>query len=472
MKGKSINLYANGGEALEEVVLRDPSNIAAGVVPFHRRIYDVDRLTTSSVKASDNAVYVQDSWRPVDRLTISAGVRVDWIEGEDLQADLKTQDSVEVGPRFGATYSLTADRFNILRGSWGRVHELVQSIRVPVVTSSNAGRVDLYDNNLDGIFETTFVTPGTSATRRDRVLDPDVHQPYIDEWTLGFRRQFPGQLSFDGGFVRRSYKDRPALVEANGIYDGGVFRGYIDETLNDIFLVTNNEWNWFEYSSLEFLMTKRSARLQAIGSYVRAWRKIDGTWQPNDPAAFIQPEAFANNKGLGIPRGNVTNSLSGTADTFGNTGWQDHTGRIAISWNAPWRLIVGTSYTVQSGSYTGPVVTRIAAPDPQFGPSTVSLSNGRVVSNPLATTIRFAGTDRGDKQVKAAARNELNVRVGRRFALGRRTFEASVDVFNLTNEGSPERFRADSNQLYNPNYLVAQNLQPPRVVQLALRLQF
>ena len=30
---------------------------------------------------------------------------------------------------------------------------------------------------------------------------------------------------------------------------------------------------------------------QMIGSYVRAWRKIDGDWQPNDPASFIQPNA-------------------------------------------------------------------------------------------------------------------------------------------------------------------------------------
>jgi hypothetical protein len=472
MRGDSINLYSNGGFAMEEVVLRDANNLAAGFVPFHRRVYDVERFMTSSVEASDNAVYVQDAWRPTSRMTITAGLRLDWVKGRDLQADQTTQSSLEVGPRFGGTYSLTEDRFNVLRASWGRVHELVQSIRVPVITSNNAGRTDLHDNNLDGIFETELVTPGSTVTRRDRVIDPDVHQPYVDEWTFGYRRQFPGQLAIDAGFVRRYYKDRPALVEVNGIYDGSVFRGYRDESLNEIYEVTNNEWNWFEYSSLEFLVTKRAASVQLIGSYVRAWRKIDGTWQPNDPASFIQPEAFANDKGLGIPRGNVMNSLSGTADTFGNTGWQDHTGRLAVTWNAPWQVILATSYTIQSGSYTGPVVTRIAAADPRFGPPTVTLSNGRVVSNPLATTIRFAGRDRGDQQVKAAARNELNLRAGRKFNIGGRGLEASVDIFNITNEGAPERFRADSNQLYNPNYLVAQNLQPPRVVQLALRFTF
>jgi hypothetical protein len=472
MVGASTTLYSNDGFAMEEVVLRDANNPAAGLVPFHRRIYDVSSLVTSDVEASDNAVYVQDSWRPNDRMTLNAGLRVDWVKGRDRQADVETQDSVEIGPRFGVTYSLSEDRFNVVRASWGRVHELVQSIRVPVLTSANAGRVDLYDNDLDGVFETSFITPGATITRRDRVLDPDVHQPYVDEWTVGFRRQFPGQLALDAGFVRRDYKDRPAQVETNGIYEGGVFRGYRDESLNDILLITNSEWNWYEYSSLEFLVTKRAASVQLIGSYVRAWRQIDGTWQPNDPASFIQPEAFPNNKCIGIPRTAPNNSLTGTADTFGCTGWQDHTGRLAITWNAPWSVIAAASYTVQSGPYTGPVVTRIAAPDPQFGPTTVTLSNGRVVSNPLATTIRFAGRTRSDEQVKADARNELNLRLGRKFDIRRGKLEASIDIFNVLNGGSPERFRTDANQLYNPNYLVAQNLQPPRVMQAALRFTF
>lgn len=473
MKGTSTTIYSNGGFALEEYVLRNAADPAAGLVPFHRKVYDREELVTSDVEASDNAVYVQDLWKPTGRLSVNAGLRLDWVTGKDLVVDRKTQDSVEVGPRFGATYVLTEDHFNVLRASWGRVHELVQSIRVPVLSSSTAGFVDTYDNNLDGVFETTFTTPGATSTRRDRVLDENVHQPYVDEWTVGYRRQFPGQLSFDGGFVRRYYKDRPAQVDVNGIYEDNVFKGYADPSLNEIFQVTNNRWNWYEYSSLEFMVTKRTSMVQLIGSYVRAWRRIDGTWQPNDPASFIQPEAFPNDKGLGIPRGNVTNSLSGTADTFGNTGWQDHTGRLALTWTAPWGLIVAGSYTGQSGSFTGPVVTRIAAADPRFGPASVTLSNGRVVSNPLATTIRFAFATRGDGQVKAKARNEINVRFGRKFALGgQRRIEASVDIFNLTNAGSPERFRTDANQLYNPFYLGAQNLQPPRVAQVSARLNF
>lgn len=473
LTSSSTTVYANDGFAAENVVLRDPNNAAAGVIPFYRKVYDVPEITTSDIRSSDNAFYVQDQWKPTARMTVNAGVRLDWITNEDRIVNQQTKDSLAVGPRFGATYVLTEDGFNVLRASWGRLHEVVQSFNSVVLSSSTAGFTESWDNNLDGTFDRVITTPGATSLRRDRVLDPDVSQPYVDEWTVGYRRQLPGQVAIDAGFVQRLYKDRPALVDVNGIYENNVFKGYRDPSINEIYLVTNNEWNWFDYKSFEFTLTKRTSRMQIIGSYVRAWRSIEGTWQPNDPAAFIQPGAFANDKGLGIPRGNVTNSLSGTADTFGNTGWQDHTGRIAVTWNAPWDLIVAGSYTIQSGSYTGPVIDRIAAPDPQFGPSQVTLPNGRVVNNPLATTLRFACATRGDCQEKTAARNEVNVRLGRKFKFGgNRTLDASLDIFNLTNNGSPERFRNDANQRYNPFYLGAQNLQPPRVAQMAVRFTF
>jgi hypothetical protein len=472
MAGTNTTIYSNGGFALEDVVMRDPANQDAGLIPFHRRVYDAAEVLTADVSATDNAAYLQDTWRPTTRLTISGGIRFDSITARDRLVDLKTQNSLEIGPRFGATYALSADKTDVVRASWGRIHELVQAGRVPTASSASVRRVDVYDNNLDGIFETERVTPGSTITRRDRVLDPDVHQPYIDEWTAGYRRQFPGQLSIDAAFVRREYRDRPALVETNGIYDGNVFKGYRDEELNDIFLVTNSIWNWYVYSGFELAVAKRTSRVQLISSYVRAWRHIEGTWQPNDPASFIQPEAFPNDKGLGIPRTAPSNSLSGTADTFGNTGWQDHTGRIAVVLSAPWGMQLSTSYTIQSGPYTGPVVTRIAAPDPQFGPPSVTLSNGRVVSNPLATTIRFAFPTRGEGQVKANARQELNLKIGRIFKFGTQRIEADVDFFNLTNEGSIERYRTDANQLYNPFYLGGESIQPPRSVHFAVRYVF
>ncbi len=72
-------------------------------------------------------------------------------------------------------------------------------------------------------------------------------------------------------------------------------------------------------------------------------------------------------------------------------------------YRAPWDFQVATNYSIQRGRWSGPILNRIAAADPQFGTPTVTLSNGRVVSNPLATTIRFENDDRGDGQFQLDA---------------------------------------------------------------------
>src|SRR5262245_8963950 len=71
----STTFYSNGGFALEEVALRDPNNAGAGTIPFHRRYYDVAAIKTVDLHTSDNAIYLQDSWKPGARLTVNAGVR-------------------------------------------------------------------------------------------------------------------------------------------------------------------------------------------------------------------------------------------------------------------------------------------------------------------------------------------------------------------------------------------------------------
>jgi hypothetical protein len=59
------------------------------------------------------------------------------------------------------------------------------------VVSIRRKKTDLYDNNLDGVFETSFRTPPVTPENSDQVVDPD----------------------------------RPALVEINRIIENNVFLG-------------------------------------------------------------------------------------------------------------------------------------------------------------------------------------------------------------------------------------------------------
>jgi hypothetical protein len=340
------------------------------------------------------------------------------------------------------------------------------------VGAASAGLTDHYDNNLDGVFETAFVTPGSTSAQTDRYPDPEHHQPFIDEWTIGYGRQLPGETAVNVGFVRRDYKDIPALVETNGVYDGVVFKGYANPDFNQIYLITNDRWSRYVYSGLDITASKRAARFQLLGGYTRGWQHVAGTWRPNDPASFIQPDAFPNDKGIGSIRGNQTNSLSGSADTR-SPSWQKHNFRLGATVSMPWGIIAALNYSYQSGAYSGPMVTRIAAADPQFGPSTVTLSNGRRVSNPLATTIRFAYPTRGDDQLQLDPLKNLNLRIGYDLKLlASRQIQLAMDIFNLTNQGAYEQWLSGANQLYSPNLGLGRALQFPRVFQFSARFNF
>lgn len=462
--------YVNNGFALEELMLSEAQRTTATPLPFHRQVFDVSEWTQTKADQSDIALYVQDFWQPTSRLTLSAGVRLDRIKRVDRLFDTTTQRSTDVGPRFGVNYSPTTSREDIIRASWGRVHEVISQNSLSV-GSLTPGVRDSYDLDLNGTFETVLVTPPVNMLNPTRVLDVDRwHQPFADEWSLGYRRQLGGQLSLEMTAVRRAYRDRPALVETNGIYDGRLFQGYRDESVNEIYQVTNNQWNEQIVSDLGFVAVKDTAWLRLIGSYTRQWRHMDGTWQPNDPASFIQPDTFDNDRGIGSTRSSTAtpadaNSLSGTAQAqyVGPVAqWRDHVVRIGASVQAPWALSVATTYVYQSGIWSGPVVTSLNAPDPAFGPSTVRLSNGRSVSNPLATPIRFVGSARSDGQLTTAAYHMWNIRLGRQFRWGDRRADVSFDVFNVTNNGAFQSFISGANQTYSASYGQGSGVQGPR----------
>jgi hypothetical protein len=474
---ESDQIYANNGFSLEEMVLRNPNDPAQGVIPFHRTIYDVPSSINSLTDSRDFAVYVQDAWRPTERLTVTVGIRADAIRRVDKVFNVVVQNHTDVGPRFGVNYALTSDRQNLVRASWVRVHDVL-SINPASAGTNTPGHRDLYDTSLDGSFKTVFVTPASTALAPDRILDPNRGQPYINEWATGFRRQFPGRLMADAAFIHREYRAQTALVEVNGIYQNGSFQGYTDPRLNQIYELTGNTWNWQVYSGLELQLIKDTSKLRFLGSYTRAWRHIAGTWQPNDPALFIQPTAFPNDKSIGDPRAATSsptnaNSLSGTSMTDNTLGWQDHVGRVVVTYNAPAQFVIASTYILQSGGFSGPIVTRIASPDPRLGPPTVTLSNGRVVSNPLATTIRLAYATRGDGQLKLPALNIWNLRVGRNFRLPKQPdLELAFDVFNVLNADADQSFQSGGNQVFSTNYGKTSGRQQPQSFRLSARLTF
>jgi hypothetical protein len=116
-----------------------------------------------------------------------------------------------------------------------------------------------------------------------------------------------------------------------------------------------------------------SNNFQAMVGINRQWQHISGTWNPTDPARFIQPDAFPSDKLIPMPR--------------------------EQSWRRQLRSPPGSSTRCDSAARTwrraasawrraGALIRQLPANDPdiaRFGPTTFRLANGTTQSNPLST---------------------------------------------------------------------------------------
>jgi hypothetical protein len=98
--------------------------------------------------------------------------------------------------------------------------------------------------------------------------------------------------------------------------------------------------------------------------------------------------------------------------------------------------------------------------------------NGRTVSNPLATTYRFAYGDRGTGQIYCPWLIQWNGLVGRDFRItDRQSVEADLNLYNLTNNGAGQQF-VNGNNRASATFGQLQNIQLPRSAQVSVRYGF
>ena len=479
-------MYLNDGFIYEQQRLRDPNNPSAGTVPFHRQYITGDlSLLTASGRDKDIGFYVQDTWKPASRLTATIGVRVDLVRRFDSQRGFARQSSTEIGPRLGFSYLLTSDAKNVLRGTFARVHEQLQGGRHGVSSfgGSDASALrDTYDLDGDGVFESVFTTPARTSTLSTAQFDPGMSQPIIDEGIVGYRRQFPGQVSVDVAGIYRKVHNMFAQTDINGRYPSGPNQpfggfGLVDPNQGIVYRLTNADWHAMHYQALQITVAKNlSSNFQAMAAIHRQWQQDKGTWNPTDPARFIQPDAFPNNRMLWRTRDpNDHNSYPGSTTA---PMWNPFSYRFNGTWHAPYGILAAGSYSVVSGGWSSWIVKQLPANSPEiavFGPSTVVSTTGVRQPNPLATRIRFVYPTRGEGQVLLAATHTVGLKLSKRFKLGgNRDVDIATNILNLLNAGrGTEYARGGANRQYNTvAYLQPGNLQAARSFQFDVLFRF
>jgi outer membrane receptor protein involved in Fe transport len=176
-------------------------NQAAGTfVPLFRRDY-LSGASTS--KGNNYAVYLRDKFDLTSRLFVEAGLRLEHQTGSsDLGAD--TVDTTKVAPRVSASFDVSGDGKTIVTGSYGRFYTgVIQSFSDGFAGVPQQGDYDNYAwNGSSYVFQNSIRVGGSSF-----LPNPDLEPSYLDEFTVGFQRQFGRNLATGVRFIDREWND-------------------------------------------------------------------------------------------------------------------------------------------------------------------------------------------------------------------------------------------------------------------------
>lgn len=426
--------------------------------PFSRLIFSPTRFPVIVGTTKVFGFYGQDKWVPHPRLTLSFGVRFD--KQSNLDAfGVQRLNSWATGPRLGLAYSLTKSNKDVIRASLGRIHGIIYNQVAPSFGSRTPAVRQEFDTDLNGSFETVFSSPSVgidSPPTFTNTVDPNLHAPLTDEFHLSYTRQLPYRMVFDFAYINRKFSDTIGTIDINIIYENGRFGGYRNPAFNSILQTTNLTNSYQRYQALEFSLIRNvGGRFQSFISYTYQNQVEKGDFKYDDVTGYLNSREWFENDKIARP----------------------HIFRFNASYYLPYRFTIAAIFSLQSGAYGGALVKDLATTDPQvaaYGPQNFTLSNGRVVRNPLFTRRRLVGP-RSEGRLQLGNIPRLNLRFGKefRFNEGKRTLEANVDFFNITNDATPLGYRFGAENISSSSFgVVSSSVQSPRGAQLSVRYRF
>jgi len=390
-------------------------------------------------------VFAQDSWKPTDRLTINAGVRVDFVRGRSAILDKTLYSNTNWAPRLGFAFDATGDGKTVLKGHYGQYYEAILYWQY---ARSLPGWNDFVGYAYDP--EGEFCGPlGNCFTEDSRLVypqyqvDPDMKHPRVDEWTAGIERELTKdvRLSVTGvwrqdkniqGSVYPDARWEPAEVE-NGVTGQPitVYNWANQEESETTPLLTNPDGFAYldpdgnvlgraraerKYKALMLMLDKRfSDRWQGRISYVLS--KAEGSIDNSGANTFGASTVFQTpTRALINAYGRPVYDRTHEVKVYGT--WQIP--KIEVGLNAYYRFLSGTNWT----------------PYQRY--------SSRLLNYPLSSGRQPLLEPRGNRQLD----NEsyLDLRIEKTFKVGAGSDRIAVyaDVQNLFNAGTV----IDANERY------------------------
>ena len=341
--------------------------------PNAQLVYTYDYLTPESTNDSERegAVYVQDTWKLNDHLTLQGGVRVDY---------QSLVEEANVAPRVGFTVDPSGRGTTKIYGNWGRYYDNIFQDYVEF-------------QQADGTVESeTYVVPSLGINDFDPayaiwdyVTDGDLHAPYKTSWTVGVEQEFFGDLRVGMSTTQWEGKNqlRTSLVTDLNLLPDSV--GPVDPAATAAILFDTN--GRADYQDVKLYFRKLLNRnFELMGSYTRS--RLQGN--SSDDFGYEDrrdPQATAYTR-LTYDRPDLIN-LSGTVFL-------------------PAAFELTGIYRYQSGRLFSPMV----------------VSAGSFVIDPT----------QGKNSERMSPVRSFDLAVARKFSLGRSDLKLSLQGYNLTNE--------------------------------------
>ena len=422
-------------------------------VPDSVIVYNTPTLATNRMHA-DLGFYVQDSWRVTNRLTVSPGIRFEYLNSSidagsapsgrfvperEFPAQSDLPNWFDVAPRFGVVYDLMGDGRTAIKGT---VNKYNRSFTVDlarlydplflqndtrnwsdcgyVTGTSRCSGLPLPTNG-DNIAQDHEIGPSNNknfGAAPDRHFDPDSKRPYDLEYTLGVEREILSGVAIAATWFRReSYNFQATintLVSASDYSSFVVPNPMTGEPLTIynlnpakqglVNLVdTTADRDDARYSFNGFEVTTR-ARLPFGGSLFGGWST--GKTVNVTCANFSDPNTlhYCDHSQFDMP--------------------YRHSLKLSGSFPLPYGLTVGTSMVSNAGSLLGSNV-----PDPTLAVNWAVPANvfpgGR--TQPVTLRLDTPGTRYLERW------NQLDVNVRKTFTAGNVRFEPGVDLYNVFN---------------------------------------
>ncbi|MDH7513704.1 MAG: TonB-dependent receptor [Clostridiales bacterium] len=430
-----------------------------GGEPYLLYEWDTNRYGGTVVNISG---FIDDSWKVSNRLTVNFGLRFDhhnaFIPAFPLMHNFKETGEKGVGiddliiwnsfsPRIGLAFQLTSDQKTLFKASYGRYHVY------PYIANWEWPGPNAPDKSIYYWDGKKWVLWYVLPTEAGYTMDPNIKNPYYDQFSVGLERELANNLALLATFIYKKGKDVFGYEDRGGKYEL-VTRVSPDNGQ------TYEVWNWVG-GEFDYWLTNPKGWGQTYkGLILELNKRYANNWMMNASVTWSKAEGL-NLSSLAAGGYGMSQSLVWYTGQFGTDPNQlinakgplnldkRWLAKLSLGYNLPFDILISANYLFQSGR------------------PTLKFVRIRNLNQPYSVRIQAEpkGKERFDSQ------HLLNLRIEKTFNLYKTArLTIAGDIFNVLNDDTITRWR--SYNVWSASYKEPMWIPYPRRFQLGLKLQF